>query len=84
MFSPFLEGPLPGTSAKDTNFSLSCLYVRFIISKWNSGLQHVAYGRVLLTQGLHCHPVCSCLFLLHVMFNIVGSLGGLWFLCLFV
>lgn len=26
----------------------------------------------------------SCLFLLHVIFNIAGSLGGLWFLCLFV
>lgn len=82
MLSPFLEGPLPGTSAKDTNFSLGCLYVSFIISKWNPELLHVAYDQALLIHRLHCHPVCSCLFLLHVMFNIVGSLGGLWFICL--
>lgn len=61
-----------------------CLYVCFIISKWNSGWLHVAYGQGLLTQGLLCRPVYSCLFLLHVILNIVGSLGGLWFLCSFV
>lgn len=60
------------------------LFLGFIISKWNSGWLHVAYGQGLLTQGFLCHPVCSCLFLLHVIFNTVGSLGGLWFLCSFV
>lgn len=58
-----------------------CLFHHFQVELW---VTTCCYGQGLLTQGFLCHPVCSCLFLLHVIFNTIGSLGGLWFLCSFV